>query len=296
MRPERRPAFLIAGAKGMLGTALQRTMTARSYRFTAPAERAFDVTDAAGCLATAREFAATLRPGEHGVLINAAAFTDVERAEDEPERAFLVNKNGAENLAVAARDAGLRFVHVSTDFVFDGAKTGAYTETDEPHPASAYGDSKLAGELVVLDHDRHALIVRTAWVFGEAGTNFPVKILDAARAGKALRVVTDEVGSPTYTLDLAGGILTLLEGRAQGIFHLTGSGSCTRYELARAVLDAAGLATIAIEPVTGDGFPTKAQRPKNSVLDCTKAASLGVILPSWRDAVSRFVAEIDAGA
>lgn len=282
-------AYLIAGASGMLGSALQRVCAERGLRFEAPAEAAFDITDARAVEDVVASFAASLAPGEHGVLVNAAAYTNVERAEDEPETAYRVNEHGARTLAEAARDAGLGFVHVSTDFVFDGAKHGAYSETDEPNPLSVYGASKLAGERAVADVYPAALIVRTAWVFGENGVNFPTKILGFARERDELAVVTDEVGSPTYTLDLARGILELVEAGATGIFHLAGSGSCTRFELAAEVLCLSGL-TRRLVPVTADAFPSKAPRPANSVLDCSKAAAVGVTMPEWRDALRRFIA------
>jgi dTDP-4-dehydrorhamnose reductase len=273
----------------MLGTALQRVLGEQRARFVAPAEGAFDITEAASVKSRVTEFANSLRDGESGVIINAAAYTNVERAEDEPDIALLVNERGAVNLARAAHESGLGFVHVSTDFVFDGTKDGAYAEDDEPHPLSVYGQTKLAGEDSVAAENPDALIVRTAWVFGPAGVNFPVKILEAARKNPQLKVVTDEIGSPTYTIDLATGILGLVDASACGLFHLAGTGSCSRFELASEVLKLAGVST-PIEPVTSDAFPMKAARPLNSVLDCSKAAALGVTMPEWRDALARFMA------
>ncbi|TLM96419.1 MAG: NAD(P)-dependent oxidoreductase, partial [Actinobacteria bacterium] len=202
-------AYLIAGAGGMLGTALRGVIAERGEHLVAPSETAFDVTDADAVASVVADFVAGLEPGERGVLINAAAYTNVERAEDEPELAYRVNEHGAGALAAAARDMGLGFIHVSTDFVFDGDKAGAYTEDDAVHPLSVYGASKLAGERAVDAAHRDALTVRTAWVFGAAGANFPLKVLSAARERGALSVVTDEIGSPTYTVDLARGILGL---------------------------------------------------------------------------------------
>jgi len=279
----------------MLGTALQRVLKERGVRFVAPPESEFDITTLAGDQQIAVKFAKTLRDGEKGVIVNAAAYTNVERAEEEPDLALLVNERGAVNLARAAHENGLGFVHVSTDFVFDGFKAGAYLEDDEPQPLSVYGETKLAGEDSVLAENPEALVVRTAWVFGPGGANFPVKILEAARARPELKVVTDEVGSPTYTIDLAAGIVGLVGKQASGIYHLAGSGSCSRFELAQEVLRIAGLDT-PIAPVTSDAFPTKAARPLNSVLDCSKAASLGVTMPDWHDALERFMAELTRGA
>jgi len=283
--------YLIAGASGMLGTATRRVLVARGVEFLAPDETEFDITDDRAVAGVTGRFGAMLAEGEDGVLLNAAAYTNVERAEEDAERAFAVNEHGARVLARAARDAGLRFVHVSTDFVFDGTKVGAYTEADEPNPLSVYGASKLAGEVAVAQADPDALVVRTAWVFGPGGVNFPTKILDLAQRMPVLRVVTDEIGSPTYTLDLAAGIIGLVDARARGVFHLANAGSCSRFELAEEVLRLAGL-NPTLEPVLTGEFPSKAARPANSVLDCSKAAALGVTMPSWRDALARFAASL----
>ena len=202
-------------------------------------------------------------------------------------------------------------MHVSTDFVFDGEKDGPYTEDDPPNPLNVYGASKLAGERAVTTVNPGALIVRTAWVYGPGGANFPVKILAAARraleAGArgetpggtpTLHVVTDQMGSPTYTVDLAGGLLDLLAAGAAGLFHLTGGGSCSRYEWALETLRLAGIripGQIVVEPVASDAYPTKARRPRNSVLDCCESQALGVGLPDWRDGLGRFMAETGRG-
>lgn len=277
----------------MLGTALQRAAASSGATLRAPSESDFDICDARAVGDRVAEFAEQLGQGQRGLLVNAAAYTNVEAAEDEPERAYLVNERGPRLLARAAHGAGLGFIHVSTDFVFDGRKVGPYLESDPPNPLSVYGASKLAGEVAVLAAYPEALIVRTAWVFGACGANFPAKILEAARARPVLQVVTDEIGSPTYTLDLAAGILALSNAGACGVYHLTGSGTCTRFELAEETLRLAGLTT-PIERVTSATYPTKAPRPANSVLDCSRAASLGVVLPDWRDALDRFVREVGA--
>jgi dTDP-4-dehydrorhamnose reductase len=283
-------AYLIAGADGMLGTALQCAVAEAGDELHAPNEADFDITDPVAVRHRVAEFVGVLQPGQRGVLINAAAYTNVERAQDEPERAHLVNERGPALLAHAAREVGIAFVHLSSGLVFSGHKDGAYTELDKPDPLSAYGVTKLAGEVAVAAEYPEALIVRTAWVFGPGGTNFPVKILEAARSRPSLSVVTDEIGSPTYTIDLARGILGLIDADATGLFHLAGSGSCSRFELALEVLRRAGVESL-VQPVTHDAFPMKAERPLNSVLDCGKAAALGVVMPDWHDAVARFIGE-----
>ncbi len=281
--------FLIAGAGGMLGTALRSVLDGRDMEYAAPSKSGFDITDEGAVADVVRRFAASSGT-DRGVLVNAAAFTNVERAEEEPGVAYRVNEDGARILARAARDAGLAFVHVSTDFVFDGTKDGPYVETDQPNPLSVYGASKLAGECAVLAEDPDALVVRTAWAFGPAGVSFPTKILDLALNRDVLQVVTDEIGSPTYTRDLAAGILGLLDAGATGIYHLANAGACSRFDLAAHLLALAGLERTLV-PVTSSEFPTKAARPANSVLDCSKAAALGVVMPDWQDALARFVSD-----
>ena len=276
--------ILITGATGMWGTALTTLLAEESESCRAYSEADLDITDPSALSQAVRQFAA-----EGGrIVINAAAYTDVERAENDAERVFLVNDRGARNVAEAAASAGLAHVYVSTDFIFDGTKTGPYTEDDTPNPINVYGRSKLAGEKSVLDACPGSLIVRTAWVYGPAGNNFPSKILKLARTHDVLQVVDDEVGCPTYTVDLAGGILALCSRGVSGVVNLTGSGACSRFEMAGEVIAAAGLATRVL-PVPSDTFPTKAARPHNSVLDLSKARSLGATMPAWQDSLRSYV-------
>jgi dTDP-4-dehydrorhamnose reductase len=277
---------LIAGASGMLGTALRRMAPGRGVEVVAPEEAGFDITSPEAVESTISAFA---RAHPDGVVVNSAAYTNVEKAEEDSERAYRVNQYGAALLAETAAVHGLPFVHVSTDFVFDGTKPGPYTELDEPNPLSVYGASKLAGELAVAVAHPGALIVRTAWSFGPGAPNFPVKILELAKTRDRLQVVSDEVGSPTYTIDLADALLTLIDAGAAGTFHVAGSGWCSRDELARETLRLAGLSSVEVEPVRSDTFPSKAARPHNSVLDCSKAAAVGAVMPTWRDSLARFM-------
>jgi dTDP-4-dehydrorhamnose reductase len=276
--------MLITGATGMLGTALTGLCDGLGVECHPYAEADLDITDAGAVFTAAGLFAA--QGGR--LIVNAAAYTDVERAEADEARAFAVNSQGAGNIAEAATRCGLGLVHVSTDFIFDGTKKGPYTEEDEPHPLNAYGRSKLAGERSVLKAHPAALIVRTAWVFGPGGNNFPKKILELARLHDELRVVHDEIGSPTFTVDLARGILQLCAREANGIFHLTGSGSCSRYEMAEEVIRDAEFSTRLV-PVSSKTFPTKAQRPLNSVLSTDRARGLGVEMPPWRDSLRAYI-------
>jgi dTDP-4-dehydrorhamnose reductase len=268
----------------MLGSALTALCEELGVVCRPYAEAELDITDAEAVDAAAARFAA-----QDGVLmVNAAAYTDVERAEDDEARAFAVNDTGARNVARAAARQGLGFVHVSTDFVFDGAKGAPYAEEDEPHPLNAYGRSKLAGERSVLEVCPAALLVRTAWVYGQGGSNFPLKIIELARRRDEIQVVDDEFGSPTASFDLARGILELRRLRATGLFHLTGSGSCSRYEWAREIVSAAGLDTRVL-PVGRGFFPTKAVRPANSVLSMDKARRQGVVMPLWQPSLRAYI-------
>ena len=280
------PRFLITGAGGMLGQAIGRTLTSQGIDHVGFTHSDLDVTDADAV----REAIARFVSAPETVVVNAAAYTDVEAAEDHTEDAYAVNGAGAANVASACAAEGARLVHISTDFVFDGEKPGPYTEEDEPNPLSVYGSSKLAGEEAVVSLMSTALIVRTAWIFGPGGANFPSKILARARDGHELRVVDDECGSPTYTVHLARGILALARARAEGVYHLTSQGSCTRFEFAREIVAGVGLVA-SVVPVKTDDFPTKALRPRNSVLDCSKASALGVELPPWPEGLDSFLQE-----
>ena len=281
--------LLIAGAGGMLGFAVQTMAAERGFETYAPEEGTFDITSHDMVPKVIATFA---KQHPTGAVLNCAAYTNVDEAEEHAEVAFFVNQFGAGLLAEIAAANNLPFIHISTDFVFDGKKSGAYKETDEPNPLSVYGASKMAGEWAVAAADSKALIVRTAWSFGPGGANFPTKILDRARTTDKIQVVSDEVGSPTYTLDLAAALLRLIDVGATGLLHVAGSGWCARDEMAREVLRIAGLHKVDVESVPAATFPGKAERPANGILDCSKAGILGVIMPTWRDALARYVPTI----
>jgi dTDP-4-dehydrorhamnose reductase len=233
------------------------------------------------------------------LVIHAAAYTNVDQAEAEPALAIQVNADGAAHVAAAARTCGARFVYLSTDYVFDGLQTIPYTETDRPQPLGAYGISKLSGEQRIQEVFADAapaepgyLIVRTAWLYGKHGKNFVATVLRLAREHGSLRIVHDQTGAPTYTRDLARGILALCAHPTTGIYHFTNDGVCTWYEFAQTILEFAGLTSIPIQPMTTQELQRPAPRPKFSVLDLAKFAKLTGQRPRhWKQGLQEYFAE-----
>lgn len=228
--------------------------------------------------------------GKPDVVIHAAAFTAVDDCELQPERAFLVNSVGTRNVALASRRAGVPMLYISTDYVFDGGKDGPYLENDRTNPHNVYGKSKLEGE----DHVRELVprfwIVRTSWLFGPLGKNFVQTILGRVRAGEPLRVVDDQVGAPTYTVDLAAKLLEIVERGKTGIYHVTNQGYCSWFEFSREIARQAGLAQAEISPVAASASERPARRPLNSRLANTRLTSEGLsLLPAWTDALGRYL-------
>lgn len=280
---------LITGAAGMLGTDLQKML--RSEHDLIPTDvtgdvRFLDVTD------TERVIETTLdaRPD---VVIHAAAHTDVDGCERDPHMAYRVNALGTWNVAAACVRAASALVYISTDFVFDGEKGEPYTEYDMPRPISHYGASKLAGEKHVASLCPRHFIVRTAWLYGEHGKNFPLAILNSAKSKKELRVVADQVSSPTFTMDLAGALLGLIGSPLYGIYHVTNKGSCSWYEFAKQTLALAGIKDIEIKPIKAEDWPSPTRRPKYSVLRHYALELQGRDdLRPWEDALADFMSRL----
>lgn len=277
---------LVAGAEGQLGQALCQRLGGRVAWAGGRAE--LDVRDADAV----RKLVEEVRPD---VVINASAYNNVDAAETEPGEAMAVNAEGPLHLARACRDNGALIVHVSTDYVFDGRRGEPYSEEDRPNPTSAYGVSKLAGELLVASAAPEHLVVRTSGVFGAGGSkakggSFVERILARARAGETLRVVADQVFSPTYAPDLAAGILSLVEARARGLFHLTNQGACTWNEMATAALEMAG-PRVPVQAIRTEDLGAPARRPAYSVLDNARYRALGLApLRPWREALREMLA------
>jgi len=288
--------FALTGAAGQLGRSLAASLArdARHQLVAAWTRAELDLAEPA-------RFGSVLDalPVRPDVLVNAAAFTQVDRCETEPELARAANAVGPGGLAEACARRGIRFVHVSTDYVFAGDGARPLREDDPVGPRSVYGASKLEGEARVREACAGALVVRTCWLFGP-GRNFVRTMLEQAAARRAereaagrttpLRVVGDQYGSPTYSGHLAEGLVRLVEADASGLYHLANRGVATWWDLAREALDRGGFPEIEIERVTTSEFPRPAPRPACSALDVTKAEGLQVRLPSWRGAVAAYLA------
>ncbi|MGH2531134.1 MAG: dTDP-4-dehydrorhamnose reductase [Thermomicrobiales bacterium] len=284
---------VVTGAGGQLGSALRRALTisgaaviGTGARPAVGVDRVVDVTNADD---VRRAFAAE----QPDAVIHAAAYTDVDGCERDPDRAMAVNADGARHVAEAARAAGAYLIAVSTDFVFPGDGGAPYAEDAPTGPISAYGRGKLAGEQAVLAADLGFAVARTAWLYGGAGKHFPRTVLTVLRDRGGMEVVTDEAGNPTLADDLADALVALLDRRGSGIFHLVNEGRVTRYDFARAVATAAGLAPDLVQPVTTAEFlakyPLPAKRPADSALKNIRAAALGIRLRPWQEAVAAFV-------
>jgi dTDP-4-dehydrorhamnose reductase len=275
---------LITGANGQLGRDIQKICRHNSIDFVAAGSNEVDISD----LNSVRKFT-----GKHHVdiIINCAAYNAVDLAETYWKRAFLVNGLGVRNLALAANQLGALLVHFSTDYVFDGSSKRPYTLADTPRPVNRYGESKLLGESCVRDLAERYLLIRTSWVFGPGKDNFIRKIIKGSSEHKELKVVTDQVSSPTYTNDLAHATLDLIRKQAYGTYHITNSGYCSRYEWAAHILDQVGWNGCLI-PATSDEFSSAAARPAFSVLDnFGTEETIGYALPDWKDATNRFLEE-----
>jgi dTDP-4-dehydrorhamnose reductase len=227
------------------------------------------------------------------VLINPAAMTDVDGCERDPAAARRANVDGPRTLATVCREAGVRLVHVSTDFVFDGRKREPYTFEDAPNPLSVYGATKLEGEDAVREICDDALVVRVAWVFGVGGRNFVSRLFDYAAKTSTLRGITDMRSAPTYAPELAVRLLELAALGVPGTYHVTGSGDATWFDVARAALDAAGRDDVELLPTTAAELGLPAPRPAYSVMRCLLSERLGLLpLRPWRVAIGDFVHEV----
>jgi dTDP-4-dehydrorhamnose reductase len=269
------------GASGLLGKALMREWSGDTV--TGLTSHAADIRDAKRVLEVVRE----TRPEW---IVLAAAYTDVDGCESNPELAFGVNRDGAVNVAAAAKQVGARLIFLSSDYVFDGKKSAPYEIEDARNPQSVYGRTKAEAEIKLLELMPECCITRTSWLFGIGGKCFPDTILKLAASRPALDVVNDQRGCPTYAADLAGAIVELCRKSASGIVHVTNTGDCTWFEFAKEIVSSAGLATT-VRPVSSQQMARPAPRPSYSVLSPTRLHAFGINLPSWRDALLRYLEE-----
>jgi len=289
------PHILITGADGQLGSELLRRAAQYEVTTTGLTRAQLDITDAEAVRRT------VLQSGVVAV-VNAAAYTAVDKAESEMALAYAVNRDGAAHLARACAAANIPLIHVSTDYVFDGSKTTPYTEDDRVHPVSVYGASKEAGEQMLRSALARHIILRTAWVYSPFGHNFVKTMLRLARERDSLRVVADQHGCPTAAGDLAEAILQIVlrieaEGEVPwGTYHYCGAGSTTWHGFAEAVVHQAAPAlgrSVPVVPITTADYPTPARRPANSVLDCRRIQErLGIQPRPWRESLNDVMDEL----
>ncbi|HEY7914774.1 MAG TPA: dTDP-4-dehydrorhamnose reductase [Blastocatellia bacterium] len=276
---------LITGAAGLLGRHMAARLSESLWQVTALARQQLDITreiDARAAVEKARP----------DVVINCAVTGDVDRCEREPDWAAAVNTEGPRLLARACRDLGIEIVHVSTDYVFDGAKEGFYTEQDEPRPLSVYGRSKLAGEAAVRSETDRSYIIRTSWIFGAGGRNFGSRVIEYARRGLDIKCVTDQTSITTYAPDLARRMEEIINRGQHGLYHVTSTGATSWYDFAREALALAGLGHIEIIPVARADLRQLAPRPRNTAMKSMILERLGLApLRHWRDALPEFIKE-----
>jgi dTDP-4-dehydrorhamnose reductase len=269
---------MLVGRDGQVGRELARSL--------APLGEVHALGRAQLDLADAGRISAVVRAASPVVIVNAAAYTAVDRAESEPELAFAVNATAPGLLAAEAARLGALLVHYSTDYVFDGTKPGAYVEDDPPHPLNVYGSSKLAGERAIAASGCRRLILRTSWVYGPHGSNFMLTMLRAARERPELRVVDDQVGAPTSSLAIARATAQVLRAGGEGLYHLSAAGKTSWCGFARAILAHAGLDTPVVA-IRSEEYPAAARRPRNSLLDNSRLqATFGVALAPWEEGLA----------
>jgi dTDP-4-dehydrorhamnose reductase len=279
---------LVTGAFGMLGHEVVKTCMMCGYEVfatdVAPHKQRLDITDDK----EVRSALSTIRPAW---VINCAAYTNVDGAEEHEDEAFSLNAEAPGLMARACKDNSVRLLHVSTDYVFDGTKASPYTEQDTPKPINAYGRSKLQGECAIAGQMEEFLIIRSQWLFGLYGKNFVSTIIEAAKGKKSIRVVNDQWGSPTYAIDLSKAMVLLMETEARGIYHVCNRGRATWNNLARKAIALVELETEVL-PVSTEEYPLPARRPRYSILSTKKfTKATGRLMPLWQISLKDYVQE-----
>jgi dTDP-4-dehydrorhamnose reductase len=274
--------FLVTGAGGLLGADLVRAWQGRPV--VGLDHVALDVTDAAACRRALDEH-------QPSVVVNCAARASLDFCETHREEAMHVNADGARRLAEVCMAAGVRLVHISTDYVFDGTKAEPYVEEDEPRPVSVYSASKAAGERAVLEVCPEHLVVRVAWVFGFGESSFPRTVLRRAARLPTISVIGDQLGSPTYSFDIAEAISRLVEKSASGLVHFTNEGLCTRFDMARHILEQLGLGADRVQAMASTELPWVAPRPARLEVSKAKYRRLtGARVRTWQEALDEYLA------
>lgn len=276
---------LVTGASGMLGGDVAVAAQDLGHEVTAPDRASLDITEAS-------EVADFVREANPDAVINCAAWTDVDGAEAHEAEATEINALGAGNLSAAAETVEASICQVSTDYVFDGEKDGPYVESDATSPIQAYGRSKLAGELAVVEKNPKHFVVRSSWLFGTRNDrpNFVETMLGIGSSADPVAVVTDQVGCPTYTGHLALGLVELIDGTDYGVRHMAGSGSCTWFEFAQEIFRQAGM-EVEVTPTTAEEFARPAPRPANSTL--ASEWNTPVMLPDWKEGLGEYLRHRD---
>jgi dTDP-4-dehydrorhamnose reductase len=275
---------MITGSEGMLGRDIVYAFTAGGCETLALNHKELEICD----FNQVKQQFSVFKPD---LVVNCAAYSNVDAAESDRHAAFMVNGLGVQNLALACSQADCPLVHFSTDYVFNGKKQEPYKIFDKPDPINAYGESKLAGEHYVLSLLRRFYLIRTSWLYGHHGKNFIDTILKLAGERDEIKVVDDQFGAPTFTRDLAAAVIKLTATERYGVYHITGQGRVSWFNFARAILGKSNKKTRVI-PVSSKDLSRPARRPANSVLDpFPLAETTGYLLPSWEDALERYLSE-----
>ena len=276
--------ILVTGASGQLGYDVCRELSRKKMEYVGLSSKTMDITDIS-------QIHRVFTENKPDAVIHCAAYTNVDQAENEPEKCWAVNAVGTQNIALACRSVGAKLLYISTDYVFPGTGDQFYEVCDGTSPKNIYGLSKLAGELAVKTLVENYFIVRASWAFGCNGENFVKAILRKAQTEKQIDVVNDQIGSPTYTVDLAGLLCDMVVTNKYGVYHATNEGVCSWAEFAMEILRQSGMDT-KVHPVTTADYPSKAIRPKNSRMCKDRLRQTGFSgLPSWQDALRRYLQE-----
>ena len=274
--------ILVTGVKGQLGHDVMNELAKRGHTGIGVDVEEMDITDA-------KKVNEVIRASEVEAVIHCAAYTAVDAAEDQVELCRKINAEGTENIAKVCKELDIKMMYISTDYVFDGEGTRPWEPDDERHPLNVYGLTKYEGELAVENYLDKFFTIRIAWVFGVNGKNFIKTMLKLSETHDELNVVDDQIGSPTYTYDLAVLLVDMIETEKYGRYHATNEGLCSWYEFACEIFRQAGR-DVKVNPVSSDEFPTKAKRPHNSRMDKSKLTENGFTpLPAWQDALKRYM-------